>query len=693
MKKFFLTAMSLWIIGSVYAQVGVNTETPATTLHVLPTRTDGATAEGIIAPNLKRSEVIAKDARYTAPQTGAMVYVSDLSGVLTTKTAKITSTGYYYFDGNLWQPFTNGAMGTVTDANNGLAMSGTTVQLGGALTKATSITGTDRLTLATPTTISGILQITSGSPGIGKVLTSDINGTTTWATPGISTANNGITMNGSVAQLGGALNQNTTITGATRLTIATATTISGTALLITSPLQIASGSPGAGKVLMSDFTGNATWATAINTANNGLTMNGIAAQLGGDLTQPTSITGTNRLTLATPLQISSGTPGAGKVLTSDASGNATWAANATPWYKVGTTVPSILNTDNSYLTAKAVIGGNTIASINGGTANAQLTVIGQDASINGITVGTGANNRGTNTAVGANTLEAITTATNNTAIGAGALKSNQSASSNTAVGSQALQANTIGNGNNTAIGASAGRSLTSGYSNTAIGYLAGSSLTTGYSNTAIGTSAANNLTTGSFSVAIGYNVSLPDPAANYQMNIGNAIFGVTSLTAGLGRVSIGKTTPDAGVFLDVAGLTQITGAGKFKYVDSNESPGRVLTTDNTGVAKWADQNMLSGSWFYVPSINLDMSTTTQKTVNIFTQCVQQLTAATTPIAASSGYIRPTLPTTATAYDYMVIGSSGHITGVSISTSGVMTYTPTTTNPPPFAYVNIMVRVK
>lgn len=513
MKKFFLTAMSIWTIGSIYAQVGVNTETPATTLHVLPGKTDGTTAEGIIAPNLKRSEMIAKDSKYTTAQTGAMVYVSDLSGVLTTKTAKITTTGYYYFDGALWQPFTSGSA-SATTANNGLAMNGTTVQLGGALTQATSITGTDRLTLATPTTVSGALQV------------------------------------------------------------------------------------------------------------------------------------------------SSGTPGASKVLTSDASGNATWAANATPWYKVGTTVPSILNTDNSYLTAKTVIGGNTIASINGGTANAQLTVIGQDASINGITVGKGANNVATNTAVGANGLEANTTGANNTATGSGALKSNQSASANTAVGSQALQVITSGSGNNTAIGYSAG----------------------------------TNLTTGAYSVAIGYNVSLTDPAVNYQMNIGNAIYDLTSLIAGAGRVSIGKTTPDTGVFLDVAGLTQITGAGKFKYVDSNQLPGRVLTTDNNGVAKWADQNMLTGSWFYLPSINLDMSTTTSKTINLFTAGVQQLIQ--TPIISSfGGGNLPTLPTTASAYEYMVVGSSEHITISNISSLGVMTYTPTTTNPPPFAYVNIIVRVK
>lgn len=602
MKKFFLTAMSLWTIGSIYAQVGVNTETPATTLHVLPGKTDGTTAEGIIAPNLKRSEVIAKDSKYATAQTGAMVYVSDLSGVLTTKTAKITTTGYYYFDGALWQPFTSGSA-SVTTADNGLTMNGTTTQLGGQITKNTTITGVYNLTLANNFTIvSGRLQITSGTPGAGKVLTSDASGYTTWGTLPAAT---------------------------------------------------------------------------VTTANNGLTMNGTTTQLGGALIQATSITGASTLTLATPLQISSGTPGAGKVLTSDASGNATWAANATPWYKVGTTVPSILNTDNSYLTAKTVIGGNTIASINGGTANAQLTVIGQDASINGITVGKGGNNgidRPTNTAIGANSLEANTSGTNNTAIGSGALKSNQTASSNTAVGSQALQVNTTGG------------------TNTAMGYSAGSSLTTGNGNTAIGYSAGANLTTGGYNVAIGYNVSLSDPAASFEMNIGNAIHGVTSLTAGAGRVSIGKTTPDAGVFLDVAGLTQITGAGKFKYVDSNQLPGRVLSTDNNGVAKWADQNMLTGSWFYLPSINLDMSTTTSKTINLFTAGVQQLIQ--TPIISSfGGGNLPTLPTAANAYEYMVVGSSGHITISNISSLGVMTYTPTTTNPPPFAYVNIIVRVK
>ncbi|BEV05399.1 hypothetical protein [Chryseobacterium gambrini] len=139
--------------------------------------------------------------------------------------------------------------------------------------------------------------------------------------PSNTTASNGLTMAGTDVQLGGALNRDTNITGSNKLTIS-------------APLQVASGTPGAGKVLTSDATGNATWGTlpaaTVTTANNGLTMNGTTTQLGGALTQATSITGTSQLTLATPttvsgaLQISSGTPGAGKILTSDASGNAYW---------------------------------------------------------------------------------------------------------------------------------------------------------------------------------------------------------------------------------------------------------------------------------------------------------------------------------------------------------------------------------
>lgn len=70
MKKIYFTAISLLSISLLHAQVGVNTETPKTTFHIVPTKTDGSTAEGIIAPNLSRAQLIGKDTRYNADQRG-----------------------------------------------------------------------------------------------------------------------------------------------------------------------------------------------------------------------------------------------------------------------------------------------------------------------------------------------------------------------------------------------------------------------------------------------------------------------------------------------------------------------------------------------------------------------------------------------------------------------------------------------
>ena len=527
MRKKVLLSVCIIVAATLHAQVGINNSTPKASLHITPQNTDGTTAEGIIAPNLTRAQLIGKDVRYNTDQKGAIIYVTTLDGTLTAKTTNITATGYYYFDGSVWQPFTQpasivptepwqvqgsttsantnaqniyqtGSVGigsmtavpaaymfqvtgssnvtansrvasstvvgnetvggtfvvtgaatlnnaltvagttttkatniqglmkytnttpvvgqylrasnvdgsvawatlpaaTVTTANNGLAMSGTTTQLGGALTKATSITGTSILTLATPTTVSGALQISSGTPAAGKFLTSDATGNATWGTlpaVAVTTANNGLAMSGTATQLGGALTKATNITGTSRLTLATPTTVSGA-------LQISSGTPAAGKFLTSDAAGNATWGTlpavAVTTANNGLAMSGTATQLGGALTKATNITGTSRLTLATPttvsgaLQISSGTPAVGKFLTSDAAGNATWGtlpatATTEPWQVQGGTTAATTNAQNIFQTGSVAIGSNTAgaykfqvtgtSNITGNSRVASSTVVG-----------------------------------------------------------------------------------------------------------------------------------------------------------------------------------------------------------------------------------------------------------------------------------------------------------------------------
>lgn len=106
-----------------------------------------------------------------------------------------------------------------------------------------------------------------------------------------------------------------------------------------------------------------------------------------------------------------------------------------PWFKIGTNSSSKENTDNSYLNAQVVIGGNSIASINGGTDNAQLTINGGDASINGITVGKGGGSINSNTAIGTSALKNNKTGTNNTSIGANAGTNITTGSNNLMVGS------------------------------------------------------------------------------------------------------------------------------------------------------------------------------------------------------------------------------------------------------------------
>lgn len=104
MKKY---AFSLLLIGmnSINAQVGINITNPRVTLDIATKSTDPDSPEGLIAPNLTRTEIISKNNAYGLNQKGAIVYIKEINDtdVLDTKTAKIISTGYYYFDGAIWR--------------------------------------------------------------------------------------------------------------------------------------------------------------------------------------------------------------------------------------------------------------------------------------------------------------------------------------------------------------------------------------------------------------------------------------------------------------------------------------------------------------------------------------------------------------------------------------------------------------
>lgn len=103
-KRSIITVLGiLFYVLGVNAQVGINTIEPKASLDVTAQTLDGTTAEGIIAPRLTLAQLDLKDAKYGADQTGALVYVTSISGGSSfAKTSDITSVGYYNFNGTKW---------------------------------------------------------------------------------------------------------------------------------------------------------------------------------------------------------------------------------------------------------------------------------------------------------------------------------------------------------------------------------------------------------------------------------------------------------------------------------------------------------------------------------------------------------------------------------------------------------------
>jgi trimeric autotransporter adhesin len=111
---------------------------------------------------------------------------------------------------------------------------------------------------------------------------------------------------------------------------------------------------------------------------------------------------------------------------------------------------------------------------------------------------------GTNTAVGAASLDANTTGEANTALGYEALGANTTANANTGIGNNALGANTTGAANS-AVGSGALAANTTAASNTAVGYNSLNANTTGDRNTTMGTQSGDGITTGVSNVIIGFD--------------------------------------------------------------------------------------------------------------------------------------------------------------------------------------------
>lgn len=102
-----LVVAFLFLVNTMsFAQVGIETTDPKTTLQVEGQPANINTPDGVQAPVLTLAQLDAKIAAYVADQDGAIVYVDDVSaGSTTTETAKIITPGYYYYDAtnDLWE--------------------------------------------------------------------------------------------------------------------------------------------------------------------------------------------------------------------------------------------------------------------------------------------------------------------------------------------------------------------------------------------------------------------------------------------------------------------------------------------------------------------------------------------------------------------------------------------------------------
>jgi hypothetical protein len=255
-------------------------------------------------------------------------------------------------------------------------------------------------------------------------------------------------------------------------------------------------------------------------------------QLGNaSITKVLAGTGNNAALVAGGLQITGGTIAAGNVLTSDASGVATWQNPASSgWSLTGNSGTAdgtnfIGTTDYEPLTFR-------VDNIQSGRIDLfENTFYGWGSGVS-VTPSFGNEmiNGGDNTANGFLALSSNTTGFQNNAIGTYALYSNTTGWTNLAVGGRALYRNTTGN-YNTANGSSALQDNTTGGSNTANGFFALSYNQTGSDLTAIGVSADVNSDGYANSTALGAEATI---TSSNQIRIGSL-----GSTYGTDPVSIG----------------------------------------------------------------------------------------------------------------------------------------------------------
>ncbi|WP_312903267.1 hypothetical protein [Chryseobacterium taichungense] len=88
-------------VDAVNNRVGIGTNAPAITLDVSGDPTSTSKLDGVMAPRITGQQLRAKT--YTSAQTGALIYVTLADPAPSGQTVNVSSSGYYYFTGTVWE--------------------------------------------------------------------------------------------------------------------------------------------------------------------------------------------------------------------------------------------------------------------------------------------------------------------------------------------------------------------------------------------------------------------------------------------------------------------------------------------------------------------------------------------------------------------------------------------------------------
>lgn len=98
--KWLFYFLIILINTKFYSQVGINTQTPNSTLEVVGRPTVNDHFDGIIPPKITGDQLAIKN--YSALQKGAIVYVTKSASNLSGQVIHVVDEGYYFFNGMFW---------------------------------------------------------------------------------------------------------------------------------------------------------------------------------------------------------------------------------------------------------------------------------------------------------------------------------------------------------------------------------------------------------------------------------------------------------------------------------------------------------------------------------------------------------------------------------------------------------------